>query len=134
MKKRSRIRVPVTQGMKDIYAMDMHLPYQSACAGKFTVVAFSRLAAAVSVVRYALELGQTKTPQAIPILDAAIAVLHHVRQRGDTTGIWEISESERPSVLEGIQVAEMCIGTLSVAQLEQAADLLLVQLNSETSA
>jgi uncharacterized membrane protein (DUF4010 family) len=120
--------------MKDIYAMDMHLPYQSACAGKFTVVAFSRLAAAVSVVRYALELGQTKTPQAIPILDAAIAVLHHVRQRGDTTGVWEITESERPPVLEGIQVAEMCIGTLSVAQLEQAADLLLVQLNSETSA
>lgn len=114
--------------------MDMHLPYQSACAGKFTVVAFSRLAAAISVVRYALELGQTKTPEAIPILDAAIEVLQHVRQRGDTTGAWEITESERPPVLDGIQVAEQCIGTLSVALLEQAADLLLAQINSENTA
>lgn len=134
MKKRSRIRVPVTQGLKDIYAMDMHLPYQSACAGKFTVVAFGRLAAAVSVVRYALEIGQTKTPEAIPILDATLEVLHHVRQRGDESGVWEITESERPAVLDGIQVAEQCIGTLSVALLEQAAALLLQQINSATPA
>jgi len=133
MKKRSRIRVPVTQGLKDIYAMDMHLPYQSACAGKFTVVAFARMAAAISAVRYALELGQTKTQEAIPILDAAIAVLLQVRQRGDESGVWEITESERPAVLDGIQVAEQCIGTLSVSLLEQAAALLLQQINNETA-
>lgn len=134
MKKRGRIRIPVTQGLKDIYAMDMHLPYQSACAGKFTVIAFARMAAAISAVRYALELGQTKTPEAIPTLDAAIHVLHHVRLRGDETHVWEITESERPAVLEGIQIAEQCIGTLSVALLEQAAALLLQQINSEPSA
>jgi hypothetical protein len=130
MRKRSPIRVPVTQGLKDIYAMDMHLPYQAACNGKFTVVAFGRLAAAISVVRYALELGKTKTPEAIPLLEAAIAVLHQVRHRGDETGDWEITESERPAVLDGIQVAEQCIGTLSVALLEQAAALLWQQINT----
>jgi len=31
-KKNTPLRVPVTQGLKDIYAMDMHLPYQAACA------------------------------------------------------------------------------------------------------
>lgn len=113
--------------------MDMHLPYRAACNGKFTVVAFGRLAAAISVVRYALELGKTKTPEAIPILEAAIAVLQQVRQRGDETGVWEIAEIERPAVLDGIQVAEQCIGTLSVSLLEQAALLLLQQVNGEPS-
>lgn len=111
--------------------MDMHLPYQAACAGQFNVVAFGRLAASISVVRSALELGQTKIPNAIETLDAAIETLLAVRRRGDETEVWEIAESERPVVLAGIDVAEQCIGTLSVALLEQAADRLLQQISSE---
>jgi uncharacterized membrane protein (DUF4010 family) len=132
MKKRNPPRIPVTHGLKNIYAMDMHLPYQAACAGQFNVVAFGRLAASISVVRSALELGQTKTPQAIEILDTAIATLLAVRRRGDETDVWEITESERPTVLSGIDTAEECIGTLSVALLEQAAAQLLQQISSET--
>jgi uncharacterized membrane protein len=129
MKKRSALRVPVTQGLKDIYAMDMHLPYQAACSGQFTVVAFGRLAAALSVVRYALEMGQTKILEAIPTLDASLSTMQMVRQRGDETQVWQITEDERPTVLSGIDMAEQCIGTLSVSQLEQAADMLLMHLN-----
>lgn len=53
-KKVKTLRVPVTQGLKDVYAMDMRLPYQAACEGRFSVTAFGRLAAALSVVRTAL--------------------------------------------------------------------------------
>jgi hypothetical protein len=125
MKKRNPLRVPVTHGLKDLYAMDMHLAYQAACVGQFNVTAFARLAAAISVVRSALEQNQTKIPLAIDTLDAAIETLRAVRRKGDETDIWEITESELPSILSGINMAEQCIGTLDVALLAQTADKLL---------
>jgi hypothetical protein len=125
MKKIDSLRVPVTHGLKDIYAMDMRLAYQAACAGQFTVVAFGRLAAAVSVVRSALEQNQTKIPLAIETLDAAIGILLAVKNRGDATNVWEITGGELPSVLEGIDMAEKCIGTLNVALLARTAAMLL---------
>lgn len=131
MKKRKPLRVPVTRGLKDIYAMDMHLPYQAACRGQFTVTAFGRIAAAISVVRSALVMHHTTIANAIETLDAAVEVLLNVRHRGDTTGIWEITENERPIVLQGIEVAEECIGTLDVSLLERTAALLLRQVSSE---
>lgn len=124
-KKRSPLRVPVTRGLKDIYAMDMHAAYQAACLGQFNVTAFGRLAAALSVVRSALEEHQTTLPLAIETLDAAIETLLAVRKKGDETGMWEITESERPSILSGIEMAEQCIGTLDVALLAQTALKLL---------
>jgi len=120
-KKPTTLRVPVTQGLKDIYAMDMHLPYQAACEGRFTVIAFSRLATALSVVRTALVQKKTQIPNAIETLDSAILTLINVRARGDSTDNWEITESERPTVLSGIEVAEECIGVLDVALLAQTA-------------
>jgi hypothetical protein len=131
MKKRNGLRIPVTHGLKDIYAMDMHLAYQAACLGQFNVMAFSRLAAAISVVRSALDQHQTSFPLAIDTLDKAIETLLAVRRRGDETDKWEISESERPSVLEGIDMAEQCIGTLDVALLEHTAAKLLQDVCAE---
>ena len=130
-KRNKPLRVPVTNGLKDMYAMDMHAAYQAACLGKFNVVSFSRLAAAVSVVLSALEQHQTKIPLAIPVLNAAVETLLGVRARGDATDNWEITESERPSVLSGIDMAEQCIGTLDVALLEQTATMLLQQVYGE---
>jgi hypothetical protein len=130
-KKRPPLRVPVTQGLKDIYAMDMHLPYQAACEGRFTVTAFGRLAAAISVVRTALVAKNTQIPNAVELLDAAIATLSVVRARGDAADVWEITEGERLSVLDGIEVAEQCIGILDVALLENTAAMLFGQMVDE---
>lgn len=121
MKKRNPLRVPVTGGVKDIYAMNMHAAYLAACGGQFNVVAFARLAIALCVVRTALEKRQTKIPLAIETLDTAIETLITVRRKGDQTDVWEITESERPSILNGIEMAEQCIGTLDVALLEKTA-------------
>lgn len=125
MKKINKLRIPVTHGLKDMYAMDMRLAYQAAYLGQFNVVAFARLAAAISVIRTALEHNQTKIPHAIETLDEAIVTLQAVRKKGDETDIWEITREQLPSVLGGIDMAEQCIGTLDVALLEQTADLLL---------
>lgn len=130
-RKGTHLRVPVTHGLKDLYAMDMHAAYQAACTGQFNVVSFSRLAAAISVVLSALEQNQTKIPLAIPTLNTTVETLLAVRARGDTTGLWEISDSELPAILGGIDMAELCIGTLDVALLEQTADMLLQQLYGE---
>ena len=124
-RKKTSLRVPVTRGLKDIYAMDMHAAYQAACLGQFNVMAFGRLAAALSVVRSALEEHQTRLPTAIETLDRSIEILLEVRRKGDETDVWEIIESERPPVLEGIEMAEQCIGTLDVALLERTALKLL---------
>ncbi len=125
MKRINSLRVPVTRGLKDIYALDMRIAYQAACLGQFNVTAFGRLAAAISVVRSALEQHQTTLPYAMATLDAAIETLLAVRKKGDETEIWEITENERPAVLSGIDMAEQCIGTLDVALLAQTADKLL---------
>ncbi len=130
-KKNPNLRVPVTQGLKDIYAMDMHLPYQAACEGRFSVTAFGRLAAAISVVRSALVMKHSNKDEAIATLDAAIATLFEVRRRGDSTDVWEITPEERPSILAGIETAEECIGVLDVSLLEQTAALLMAQLANE---
>ena len=130
-KKKSPLRVPVTRGLKDIYAMDMRLAYQAACLGKFNVTAFGRLAAAISVIRTALERHQTRLPQAIATLDETITILQAVRKKGDETGCWEISENDRPVVLSGIEMAEESIGTLDVALLAQTAAELLQRVSSE---
>jgi hypothetical protein len=130
-KKGTPLRVPVTHGLKDIYAMDMHLAYHAACIGKFNVIAFSRLSAALSVVLIALEQHETKIPLAITTLNDAIEKLLAVRVRGDATDIWEIKVNELPSVLAGIDMAEQCIGTLDVALLEQTAAMLLQQVYGE---
>jgi hypothetical protein len=127
-KKRPPLRVPVTKGLKDIYAMDMHLPYQAACEGRFSVTAFGRLAAAISVVRTSLVVKNVQIPEAVELLDKAIATLSVVRTRGDATDVWEITEDERPSVLDGIEVAEQCIGMLDVALLEETAAMLFGQM------
>jgi hypothetical protein len=121
MNQKNPLRIPVTNGVKDFYAMNMHAAYQAACAGQFNVDAFARLAMALCVVRTALEQRHTKIPLAIETLDAAIGTLVEVRRKGDQTGVWEITESERPSVLNGIDMTEQCIGTLDVALLEQTA-------------
>lgn len=131
MKKAKPLRIPVTRGLKDIYAMDMHLAYQAACINRFSVDSFGRLAAALAVIRAALEQNQTKNPDAVPTLDAALETLLTVRRRGDETDVWEITEGERPAVLAGIDMAEECIGTLDVALLEQMAALLLQQVSAE---
>ena len=120
-RKHTPLRVPVTQGLKDIYAMDMYLPYQAACDGRFSVTAFGRLAVAICVVRSALAQKNTQIPDAVETLDAAITTLTGVRRRGDSTDVWEITEEERPTVLNGIEVAEQCIGVLDVALLAQTA-------------
>ena len=60
-----------------------------------------------------------------------IITLITVRARGDATDIWEIMETELPSVLSGIEVAEQCIGVLDVALLEQTADALFIQMTDE---
>jgi len=130
-KKHTPLRVPVTQGLKDIYAMDMRLPYEAACEGLFSIVGFSRLTAAIAVVRSALVQKNTQILNAVEILDAAIATLSAVRSRGDTTDIWEITEAERPSVLAGIEVAEECIGVLDVALLASTAAMLFDQIGVE---
>ncbi|OGS91139.1 MAG: hypothetical protein A2Z95_04895 [Gallionellales bacterium GWA2_60_18] len=131
MKKKKPLRVPVTRGLKDIYAMDMHSAYQAACMGQFSVIAFSRLAAAISVVRSALEQKQTRIEGAIATLDETIVILMSVRSRGDETDVWELTESERPAVLAGIDMAEECIGTLDVALLERTAQQLLAAIAAE---
>lgn len=129
MKKKSPpLRVPVTHGLKDMYAMDMLLAYQAACSDQFNVTSFSRLAAALSVILSALTQRNTQIPNAIATLEVAIETLQAVRTRGDTEGVWKITESERPAVLSGIEMAEHCIGTLDVALLEQTATMLLKQL------
>ena len=130
-RKNTPLRVPVTHGLKDIYAMDMYLPYQAASEGKFSVTAFARLATAISVVRTALVHKNTKIPNAVETLDAAIIALIAVRARGDATDIWEITETELPTVLSGIEVAEQCIGVLDVALLEQTATALFDQMAAE---
>lgn len=111
--------------------MDMHAAYQAACTEQFNVIAFSRLAAAISVVLSALEQRQTKIPLAVTTLSTAVNTLLDVRARGDETGIWDINASERPAVLDGINMAEQCIGTLDVALLEQTADMLLQKIYGE---
>ncbi len=121
VKKSTPLRVPVTQGLKDIYAMDMHLPYQAACDGQFSVTAFARLALAISVIRCALVHKNTQILNAVETLDEAIISLTTVRNRGDATDVWEITEAERPSIARGIQVAEECIGVLDAALLEKMA-------------
>jgi len=121
MTQKPPLRVPVTNGVKDFYGMNMHAAYLAACAGQFNVDAFARLAMALCVIRTALEQRHTKIPLAIETLDAAIGTLVTVRRKGDQTGVWEITESERPSILSGIDMAEQCIGTLDVALLEQTA-------------
>ncbi len=131
MARKLSLRVPVTQGLKDIYAMDMHLPYQAACEGRFSVTAFGRLAAAISVVRSALVQKNTGIPGVVEILDDAITTLLTVRARGDETGCWEITESERPSILQGIETAETCIGVLDVALLVKTAASLFNQVSAE---
>lgn len=130
-RKKSPLRVPVTHGMKDVYAMDMRLAYQAAISGKFNVVAFSRLAAVLSVIRSALERNQTSIPGAIETLDAAVNTLQKIRMRGDATAVWAILEDELPSVHAGIDMAEQSMGTLDVALLEQTAAMLLEQLYGE---
>lgn len=130
MKKRNLLRVPVTAGLKDIYAMDMHAAYQAACLGQFNVNAFGRLAAAISVVRTALVRHETKIQNAVELLDAAIAVLQQVRAKGDEIDVWEVLEADRPVILTGIEVAEQCIGTLDVALLAETADQLLQDINA----
>ena len=132
MKKRNTLRVPVTQGLKDLYAMDMHAAYQAACIGRFNVTSFGRLAAAISVVRTALVRHETKIQNAVELLDAAIEVLQHVRQKGDETDVWEIAEADRTTVLDGIIVAEKCIGTLDVALLAETAEQLLQDVGAES--
>ena len=130
MKKRNSLRVPVTAGLKDIYAMDMHAAYQAACLGQFNVLAFGRLAAAISVVRTALVTHQTPIENAVEILDQTIEVLHQVRNHGDATNEWKIAEQDRPAVLMGIEVAEQCIGTLDVALLATTAEKLLQDVSA----
>jgi hypothetical protein len=131
MKKIKSLHVPVTQGLKDIYSMDMHLAYQTALIGQFTVEAFGRLAAAISVVLSALEQNQTKIPLAIETLNATVKTLLAVKKRGDETDVWEITASELPPVLDGILMAEECIGTLDVALLERTAAMLLQSVSGE---
>lgn len=125
------LHVPVTNGLKDIYALDMYLPFQAACEKRFSVTAFARLATAISVIRTALVHKNTQIPNAVETLDAAIITLITVRARGDATDIWEILDTELPTVLSGIEVAEQCIGVLDVALLEQTADTLFIQMTDE---
>jgi hypothetical protein len=131
MKKRNLLRVPVTKGLKDIYALDMHAAYQAACVGRFNVTAFGRLAAAISVVRTALVTHETKIQNAVELLDATIEVLQQVRKNGDETNVWAIPEEQRITVLDGINAAEQCIGTLDVALLAETAEKLLQDVGGE---
>lgn len=121
MKNNTPLRVPVTAGLKDIYALDMHTAYQAACVGKLNVELFSRLATAIAVVLTALEHKHSQLPDAIETLNAAVATLVQVRVRGDATDVWSFTEHEFPVVLDGIFMVEHSIGTLDVALLERTA-------------
>lgn len=121
MKKTTPLRVPVTAGLRDIYALDMHTAYQAACMGRLNVELFSRLATAIAVVLTALEHKGSHLPDAIETLNAAVATLVQVRVRGDATDVWSFTEREFAVVLDGIFMVEQCIGTLDVALLERTA-------------
>lgn len=128
MKKIKSPRIPVTRGLKDIYGMDMHVAYQAACENRFSVTHFSRLAVAISNVRAAIAYKNIKDEESEKLIDDAIAVLMQVRQHGDETGEWLIPEESKDIVLNGINKADECLGTLDVSLLQETAARLLREM------
>lgn len=122
------------QDLKAIYTMDMHSAYEAARVGKFSINAFGRLAAAITVVRSALEASKENSLGAIDTLDSTITTLQAIRQRGDLTNVWGITDSERPAIKAGVNMAEQCLNTLDVNLLGQTALRLLQELTADSAA
>jgi len=89
MKKINKLRIPVTHGLKDMYAMDMRLAYQAAYLGHLMLWLLHVWQRLFSVIRLRSSITRPKIPHAIETLDEAIVTLQAVRKKGDEADIWK---------------------------------------------
>jgi len=125
------VRVPITRGVVDSYAQDLHFPLMAAELGHFTTESFDKIGAALNVVWGALQFKPPKDPAVLIVIESGMRTMNECAQRGDGTGIWKLTPIELASVTAAANKAEEALPHLNGLDIRNAMHH-LAQVRAET--
>lgn len=115
-----RIRVPMTRGLLDSFAQELHFSLMTATQGHFSKIGFDKIGSCLNVIHGALEVKPPKDRATLVVIEGAIRAMNDCGDRGARSGVWTLTLEERASVTAGAQKAEEALAFLDVLTLHES--------------
>lgn len=116
---RRPVGTPIT-GLCDQFGLIMQTANTAAKLGCFDEHQFDRLAEVFNCIRGAMSLVPPRDPGIVRVIDGAMRVLIEVGKRAGSSGSWQVRDSERDTLLTGIDKIEEHLPKMNVLTLYQA--------------
>lgn len=136
MKKRShrkvrQLTIPITRSLLDEFGQELHFALMTARLGKFNKLAFNKIGGCLNCIYGALDITPPKDKTILVAIEGAMRTMNECGSRGDRSGVWMLTTTERAAVAAGVKKAEEALPTLDVMTLYQSMQLLKVQQMNE---
>ena len=136
MKKRSPrkvrpVNIPITRSLLDEFGQELHFALMTAQLGKFSKLAFDKIGGCLNCIYGALDIKPPKDKAVLVAIEGAMRTMNECGSRGDRSGVWMLTLTERAAVAAGVKKAEEALPTLDVMTLYQSMQLLKVQQMNE---
>ncbi|OIR10999.1 hypothetical protein GALL_71700 [mine drainage metagenome] len=127
-----QLRIPITKGLHDQFAQEMHFSLMKANLGHFSTVEFDKIGRCFNTIYGALDLKPPKDKSLLVAIEGAMRAMNECAARGDTSGIWTLRITELAAVRAGVKKAEEALALLDVTTVYQAMKLLDAERAAET--
>lgn len=111
------VNTPITRGLVDSFAQELHFSLLAARAGYFSTATFDKIGATFNVLWGALELRKPKHQAERLVIEGGMRAMNECAERGDRTGVWTLTLPQIASVTAAAIKAEEVLPQLSVLDL-----------------
>lgn len=125
------VRIPITKGLIDQFAQELHFSLMKAHLGYFTTVEFDKIGTCFNTIYGALDLRPPKDKTILVAIEGAMRAMNDCSKRGDTSGVWTLRVTEIAAVRAGAQKAEEALALLDVTTVYQSIKLLEAEQRAE---
>ncbi|HAF43456.1 MAG TPA: hypothetical protein DCK83_00545 [Gallionellaceae bacterium] len=125
------LRIPITRGLIDQFAQELHFSLMKAQLGYFTTVEFDKIGTCFNTIYGALDLKPPKDKTILVAIEGAMRAMNDCSKRGDTSGVWALRVTEIAAVRAGAQKAEEALALLDVTTVYQSIKQLEAEQRAE---
>lgn len=118
------LKIPVTPGLLDQFAQELHFTLMAAGLGSFSKTSFDKIGGCLNCIYGALVLRPPKDTSIMLVIEGAMRAMNECGQRGTRSGIWSLTTLERAAVSAGVQKSEEALVALDVMVLFESMQLL----------
>jgi hypothetical protein len=111
------VGTPITRGLLDSFAQELHFSLLTARAGHFNTTSFDKIGGTLNVIWGALELRKPQFNTERLVIEGGMRTMNEVADRGDKTGTWMLTLTQIATVTAAANKAEEALQFLNVLDL-----------------